>query len=349
MLGAGIAIGAAIGPAPEPSLAGTSAVVQSLPGLIASLSAHSAAATPSSPQPAASAPTVRRRRRRRARVAAPSPTTAANVPAQSTPPGSGEAPTAPAASKPRASKLPPITSVWVIELAGTSFAEAQATPSAAPYITGQLIPKGTLLSGWSALEGSAFANDAPLAEHRPTVGGTPPVLHSIMQPACPEGVAGAACATGPGQLTAADEFVKTAIATITATTTYAEHGLVVVTFASVAGAAAAELPAGSSSATLATQPPAGVVLLSPFAKARRDLKRDLQPDFTQTGARRAPALKTPTINDKRTESTVARITHRPPKAHALAGRDHGRGCPLARESGSGHGRRIESQQLQLPR
>jgi hypothetical protein len=156
----------------------------------------------------------------------------------------------------------------LIELSGSSFNEAIANPSAAPYTTGELIPKGTFLTGWTALSASAFAGDAALAEHRATVGGTPPVLHTIVQPACPEGPTAAACLPGtPAGIAAADAFLKATVASITQNTTYTEHGLIVVTYATVADPATAELPAGSASATLTSQPPAGVVLLSPFAKA----------------------------------------------------------------------------------
>ena len=100
------------------------------------------------------------------------------------------------------------------------------------------------------------------------LGTTPPLLHTIVQPPCPEGAAGATCTAGtPAGVGSADAFLKATLATITATTTYSEHGLVVITFATVADPTAAELTAGSSSATLASQPPAGAVLLSPFAKA----------------------------------------------------------------------------------
>jgi hypothetical protein len=149
-----------------------------------------------------------------------------------------------------------------------SVGEALANPAATPYISGQLLAKGTYLPSWSALSATGFANDAALVEHRAALGTTPPLLHSIVQPPCPEGAPGAACAAGtPGSLTAADQFLQATLATITATTTYSEHGLVVVTFATVTDPTAAELPAGASTATLATQPPAGAVLLSPFAKA----------------------------------------------------------------------------------
>jgi hypothetical protein len=271
MLGIGIAVGAAIGPTPETSLAGGVGIAQKLPALIAAAASRSQA--PAATTAATTAPP--------AITPQPTPAATASTPASATStPAASSTPTTSAEGEPKktattptktstgASKLPPITNVWLIQLSGTSFSEALASPTATPYISGQLIPQGTFLTGWSALSASAFANDAALAEKAATVGGTPPILHSIVQPPCPEGTAGATCATGtPGALTAADEFLKATLATITATTTYSEHGLVVVTFATVADPTAAELPVGSSSATLTSQPPAGVVLLSPFAKA----------------------------------------------------------------------------------
>jgi len=161
-----------------------------------------------------------------------------------------------------------VTSVWLIQLSGGSFAEALAQPAAAPYIDSQLIPAGTLLSSWSALTGSAFASSAALSERQSDLGASPPLLYSFVQPPCPEGAAGAACAPGtPGQLTAADEFLKATLAQITGTATFREHGLIVVTFATVGVATAAGLPAGASTATLTSKPPAGVVLVSPFVHA----------------------------------------------------------------------------------
>jgi hypothetical protein len=264
MLGIGIAAGAAIGPAPAPSLAGGVAV--RLPLLLAGLGSRHAPATTASttPQPAASTP-----------VAAAAPASSSSTtpePAsssQSTPAATEPAPaseTAPATTKAKA-KLPAVTNVWLIQLAGAGFGAAAAQPAAAPYVTSQLLPAATLLSGWTALQASAFASEAALAEP-PPVGSTPPILHAIVQPPCPEGAAGAACAAEtPGQLTAADEFLKATLATITGTTTYKEHGLVVVTFATIGIPTQSELPAGASTSQLTSQPPAGVALLSPFAKA----------------------------------------------------------------------------------
>ncbi len=67
----------------------------------------------------------------------------------------------------------------------------RAHAAAAPYIDTQALPAGTLLSGWSALDGSAFANEAALL-----AGSSPQLVDTIVQPPCPEGAAGAACAAG---------------------------------------------------------------------------------------------------------------------------------------------------------
>jgi hypothetical protein len=278
MLGLGTAAGAAIGPGPDSSLAGDpSALAQRLPALLAEIAARQRAAAAPTATQATAAPAgeaeagagrVRRRVRRRRRSAGSTAASSAAAPTE-TPatPSSPETSSTPTSGATHQAKLPAVSSVWLIELAGGTFAQALAQPGAAPYIDAQLIPAGTLLSGWSALEGSGFASDAALAEPV-AAGATPPLLHSIVQPPCPEGTAGATCAAEtPGQLTAADEFLKATLAQITTTAAYREHGVVVVTFASVGVATQAGLPAGASSATLTSQPPAGVVLLSPFAHA----------------------------------------------------------------------------------
>jgi hypothetical protein len=264
MLGIGVAIGAAIGPAPDSSQAGSSLATR-LPLLLAALAAKDHASTPA--QTAAAEPPP----------AAPNPVPAAAPAASSQAPSTPAAATGPAATSPASSeptgstaptstsKLAPTTNVWLIELGGGGFAQALAQPAAAPYITGQLLPAGTYLSGWSALAASTFANDAALAQPS-SPGSPPPLLHSIVQPPCPEGAAGASCAPEtPGQLTAADEFLKTTLATIISTPGFREHGLVVVTFTTVALAGQQGLPAAASTATLTSTPPTGAALLSPFA------------------------------------------------------------------------------------
>ncbi len=153
--------------------------------------------------------------------------------------------------------------MWLIELAGTTFADALAQPTAAPYIDGQAVHAGALLSGWSALQGSAFAGEAALLASTP-----PQLLDTIVQPPCPEGAAGAQCVVGtPAGLTAADEFLKATVPTITGTAAYRTHGLIVVTFGSVTNASATGLPTGAATATLTSEPPGGVLLISPFASA----------------------------------------------------------------------------------
>jgi hypothetical protein len=258
MLAVGVVVGAAIGPAPQSSLAGPP-----LPALMSLLAARAAASrqvTSASVAPpavvATATPRVRHRRRRHHLAAAE-----AAAPTSETP---TPAPTSPA--KPVASKkatLAPVSKVWLIQLSGSTFTEVLAHASSAPYLATQAIPAGALLSEWSGIEGSAFAGDAALI-----AGPAPQVLDTIVQPACPEGAAGVACATGtPGALTAADEFLKATVPTITSLAPFRENGLIVVTFASVTAGAASGLPAGTTTATLTAEPPAGVLLISPFATA----------------------------------------------------------------------------------
>jgi hypothetical protein len=153
--------------------------------------------------------------------------------------------------------------VWLIELSGATFANALAQPAAAPYIDGQAVPAGALLSGWSALEGSALASEAALLASTP-----PQLLDTIVQPPCPEGAGGAQCGAGtPAGLTAADGFLQQTVPSITALATYRAHGLIVVTFGAVGSTTASGLPTGATTVTLSTLPPAGVLLISPFAGA----------------------------------------------------------------------------------
>ena len=258
MLGIGVAVGAAIGPAPAPSQANPA-----LPLLIASL-ARGAAVRAAQARAAAAQPpaivaeaTPRRKRRKRKHASTEEASSAATTTTETET-------TTPTSTTPKSTKkttpLPPITHVWLIELAGTSFAAATGQPTAAPYIDTQAVPAGTLLSGWSALDGGAFANETALLASEP-----PQLLDTIIQPPCPEGAAGAACATETGALSAADEFLKATVPTITSAADFRESGLIVVTFASVGNATATGLPAGAATATLTTQPPAGVLLISPFA------------------------------------------------------------------------------------
>jgi hypothetical protein len=264
MLVIGVAVGAAIGPAPSISQADPSlpVLLQTLARIAAARAAQgaTAAATP----PAVVAEATPRRKRHHVKASsepeaagatAPAPATETSTPSTTSP--STTTPT----STPKPSTLAPVTHVWLIELSGTSFEAAGANATAAPYIDTQAVPAGSLLSGWSGLDGGAFANEAALL-----ASGGPQLVDTIVQPPCPEGAAGASCAAeSPGALTAADEFLKATVPTITSTAAFRENGLIVVTFASIATATATGLPAGASTATLTAQPPAGVLLISPFA------------------------------------------------------------------------------------
>lgn len=257
MLAIGVGVGAAIGPAPATSVAGPA----NLPALLATLAARQARSAPAAASPApaatqAAAEPVRHRRRRHRKAAESAATSEAPATEAATTPASST--TKPASTK--KAELPPASKVWLIQLGGSTFTEALAHPSSAPYISTQALPAGTLLSGWSSLQGSAFATDAALI-----AGPSPQLIDTIVQPPCPEGAAAAACATGtPGALSAADEFLKTTIPTITSLSSFRENGLIVVTFASIASATATGLPAGASTSTLTAEPPAGVLLISPF-------------------------------------------------------------------------------------
>lgn len=158
---------------------------------------------------------------------------------------------------------------------GQSFANAQAQPTAAPYIDAQLIGQGTLLSTYSALAGSQLTSAAALLSGQVASGVTvisPPPCGSATNAAGNAGAAaggqnsaaaaetqGAAggqstaeagggesstpCPPGePAGLQAADAFVRETVSRIVATAGYREHGLIAIAFA---GATAAT---GSSTA-----------------------------------------------------------------------------------------------------
>ncbi len=276
MLAVGAAVGAAIGPAPSASFAG-----ERIPLLLPSIAAlatagtagHASATTAAEPPPitpqatpavppggASISPSTRaatqtaKSKTRSSAGTSPTPATSPSSPSPTTKAPKG-------ASK--QATLAPVTHVWLIELTGATLTQVLAKPTGAPYIDSQLVPAGALLSNWSALQGSALASEAAL------LGGEPPqTLDTIVQPPCPEGAAGAQCAPeSSGALSAADEFLKATVPTLTSSVAYREHGLIVITFGEVGNATASSLPAGAAAATLSSLPPGGVLLLSPFARA----------------------------------------------------------------------------------
>jgi hypothetical protein len=266
MLALGVAIGAAIGPAPDASFAGASEVSKLIPSLAAiaagSAAHHSTPATTATAPPPVQAQPTPAANPASSAASASSPASGASGTAKATQPKS------PSSSQPASgeggaqAKLPPVTSIWLITLSGSTFSQALAQPAAAPYITSQLVPSGTLLSEWSAIDGSSLAAETPLLTGEP-----PQLLDTIVQPPCPEGTAGEGCKPETaGALTAADGFLKQTIPTITSTAAYRERGLIAITFGAVGNAPASGLPAGAATATLSAEPPAGVLLISPHVK-----------------------------------------------------------------------------------
>jgi hypothetical protein len=151
MLGAGILLGAAIGPAPDASFAGgPSAFMTRVPLLIAAIEARNAqAAAATAATPASEPPAVEPQ-------ATPTPAPASKAPAKAaeSPPAEESKESSPSegSKKPKKATLPAITNVWLIQLAGNGFEAAESQASAAPYIDTQLIPSSTFLSGWSAIQ-----------------------------------------------------------------------------------------------------------------------------------------------------------------------------------------------------
>jgi hypothetical protein len=268
MLAVGVAVGAAIGPAPSASFAGSPVpmLAPSIAALAAAGSGAHASTAPAEPPPVtpqATPPTDTGASTSAATQAPESKTPSSASVSPTSGQNTSKAPTTGGGGAKQTTPPPPVTSVWLITLAGGTFAQALAQPAAAPYIDSQLVKAGTLLSSWSALAGSAFASEAGLL-----AGAPPQNLDAIVQPPCPEGAAGVPCKPETaGALTAADEFLKATVPTIMSNPTYSAHGLIVITFGNVGNATASSLPAGSSTATLGSEPPAGVLLISPFARA----------------------------------------------------------------------------------
>ncbi len=199
-----------------------------------------------------------------------SPSNAVSPTGKSPAAGSGE---------PKPVRLPPIGHVWLIVLPyGQSFANTLGQSSAAPYLTGQLVGQGTLLSGYSSLAASQLASSATL------LSGQESAAVSTIAPSCAAapGTAGAtstgttgtgtpstttAGTTTPGTTTgtssgtpcaiaepagaqAADTFLHEVVPQIEASAGYREGGLIAITFATPSeGAPATSAPATGTPAT----------------------------------------------------------------------------------------------------
>jgi hypothetical protein len=332
MLAAGIALGALIGPGPAVSLASSSraaSIARALTLLVIDDSAGangallgaahtdtSAAVSPKHTTTGTPGAAGKSAATASETGIGGSATSAAKSPASSTAPASREASPTPKAtptpaagggeSEAKPKPLPPIAQVWLIVLPyGQSFSNALGQPSAAPYLDGQLVGKGTLLSEYSALAGSQLVGAATLLS-----GQVAASVSVLSPPACAttagatgstgtagapstastQGAAGTApCPSGePAGLQAADGFVRETVTRITATAGYREHGLIAITFAPASGSSSTtapaagttdpttpaagsptetSYPAGTSATSLsASGSPAGVLLLSPFLR-----------------------------------------------------------------------------------
>lgn len=312
MLAAGIAAGALIGPGPAVSLASTSraaavgrvlallALGEGAGGgsglLLSSGASHTSSTTASQPAPAtasnaaastgggqgatgggagggaasrsSSPPSTPSSSPRSGSSKGSVPPTRSTTPAAGG--GEGEATKA-------TTPLPPVAHVWLIVLPyGTSVTNALGQSAAAPYIDGQLAGQGTVLSAYTSLAAGQIAGAATLLSGQEAAS-----VSTISPPAC--GTAGTPCPSGePAGVASADAFVAEVVPKIVASTTYREHGLIVITFATSTGAAStpptgapstegagAEVayPTGTLTTTLtAASAPAGALVLSLFLR-----------------------------------------------------------------------------------
>jgi hypothetical protein len=243
-----------------------------------------------------------------------SPSSRSVSPTSSTTPAAGEG----EGEKTHATEpLPPIAQVWLIVLPyGESLENVLKQSAAAPYLDGQLKGEGTVLSGYSSLAAGQLAGAAtllsgqvaasvttltpPPCDASATTGATPGAAGAASPTASTPGAtagqevaagtAGAPCwpiSARPGEpagVQAADAFLREVVPKIQASPSYAEHGLIAITFgadqqgASPSAAAAPSTgteaagtgiayPAGTLTNTLtAAGTPAGALLLSPFLR-----------------------------------------------------------------------------------
>jgi hypothetical protein len=208
-------------------------------------------------------------------------------PSNAVSPTAGKSP-AGGSGEPKPVRLPPIGHVWLIVLPyGQSFANTLGQSSAAPYLTGQLVGQGTLLSGYSSLAASQLASSAtllsgqeaaavstiapPCAAAPGTAGatstgttgtGTPSTTTAgTTTPGTTTGTtSGTPCATAePAGAQAADSFLHEVVPQIEASAGYREGGLIAITFATPSeGAPATSAPAAGTPATGVAYP-AGTV------------------------------------------------------------------------------------------
>jgi hypothetical protein len=312
MLAAGIALGALIGPGPADSLASTSRAAAlgrvlallALGGgtssgndlLLSSGTAHTSATAASQPTPAAlgGAPTGTGSERGVAGRSSgtPSSTSSSHSPHSVSPtPSTKRATSGGGGEKTKATTpLPPIANVWLVVLPyGGSLENALKQSTATPYLDGQLVGRGTVLSNYSSLAAGQLAGAATLLSGQVTASVStlaPPPCGASAAAGATTDAASAPCPSGePAGLQAADAFLQEVVPKIVASASYTEHGLIVITFAPAdqatptstattpatgtteAASTGVAYPAGSLTSTLTAEgPPAGALLLSPFLR-----------------------------------------------------------------------------------
>jgi hypothetical protein len=188
VLAVGIVAGAALGPAPASSPADSSTLAQQA---VAALVARASSGTQASPPTSASVSPTKSETTKtsvasvpahKAKAKQPEASGEASAPPPSESSSSSEAPSGSPSSEGTSAegtpskgssesektaagtpiKLPPIKHVWLIALSNQSFASALAQSQTDPYLTKQLLPKGTLLSGYTLSASSALANGIAL-------------------------------------------------------------------------------------------------------------------------------------------------------------------------------------------
>lgn len=281
----GIATGAVLGPASAGPLTSDSPILQRALALLAARELSASPMSTQAPVPPAksnavteSPPAHNEESAHAGTSHAPASSSSSSSEAGASTPSASEGPAPAGTSEPEKAahkpfRLPAIEHVWLIVLGGSTLADATTTPTAYPYLTGQLVKQGTLLTGYSALDAYELAGDAALLP-----GGIEAALTLLSEPGCdaPPGPAGVPTGTGvpaapgapctmdaPPAPAEADAFLKRVAGPILSSPAYRENGLIVITFGLASNGA--EGPA----TTVALQASAGALLLSPLLHGAR--------------------------------------------------------------------------------
>jgi hypothetical protein len=172
--------------------------------------------------------------------------------------------------------------------AGT-FAEASAQRAGNPYLNGQLLSEGLLLTRYSMLESYELAGDAALSKNAATQN-----LTLLTTPSCTEGASSSPCV--PNSLTSqsdSDQYLQLVVPRLVASAAYRDGGLIVIAFGAAsheasppsAALGAGSDTAGSGSASGAEVPPAaltdepsqGALLLSDRLEGGRQISTHFEP------------------------------------------------------------------------